>query len=993
MSSVTAELGAVQTAPITDIVCSFGTSVDTKRVTTKRFTLNPGTGQSAMEQFCEWINTFDPAAKKESSPITVGASFLQGRRLSAEIDSVTMLQLDYDAPGTTTLAAVIEAFEQGMNVCAAGMETHSSTAALPRFAVFVPLVAPCTLAQHAALLEQLRVQLGPLGNWSAETGNAVLPRFVAPNPTKGSRQLLISEGTDGLIPPPVSQATGNSTTGTAKGTAAYVDPLDMLVNESLQALMLATLDNDLLPEDSRNTYINWFAIVAAVLRGFGVRTSDPAKLPKRQRTAYDALVAWSAKSAKHASDKDAVRKEMQKQHYLRNDHAMLTIGGVLAEKLLPEGAAKLAQIVSHEPELVRALDAARNDQVATQASAVKQAGEIVQQLSANAARTEARNARIKAEDRVMHNLPAALGPLRDHLVALASQGQIKSYADLMAHPEFEFFVPQIPVIIGILQIAGFGYAPHVSLEMNSEYHSLNTQMLALAPQGSGKTTTRDLVRGVLSHTPFARSFFINRIFSDSGFYQSTYARIGPAVMLGPDEAAKQRGFGDRDLGMKHMREHYLHSFDAKPGVPIPMNEYADPQLAQKRGIITPECPYEPVFHFATHEFINSISQDQLINGEMSRNFVYMRTAGGFGAKGSILARQIGGKVKKADAKKCEAVQKKAAEFILKQWEQGPRGQTDIFNTKNATDAEYRDAMYSRFDFGNDPANRIAVSIADKDESRFNDILALLDKRLRALSGDEQWDGAFTHIHIRAVEKLCRLGVLATLLVHPTARHIDMDILEWLGDLLYLMTATWAEHILNACERMVRSDRYTPSEVESIQHYLVGEKGVLNDGMAHRVSKIAINAHSKGLRSFLKDLQQKQDGFGSVKHYAMSLMHELNIELADDPQGGRALSIKLMPAERRLNTGPSEEQGKCDNYFAKWNRPQQQQSQQSQQQQLDEVMRLNARLPMGLELWMLSEDEVNVLAKGIAPPKGWDDLLNGLMPKLPPGTEPWMLGAP
>ena len=829
---------------------------------------------SNIVDFATFVRTAPPVSDKLASRGVVGATYAGNVRENANIIACNAATLDFDAPEPGQFDAVCAVLESEDITYVA----HGTFSNHGRFAVVIPFAAPTDLIGHAAAIEDLRTRLGAYGNFAAESGRPGQLRFISPNVLYADRTVREYNGTlYAALPPAVA------ITDAPLAPLATVTPIRSFEAYSEQSspaqkrLFLLALQHNLIKPSRLDSYMEWQPLLFAGFRAWGFGLSDT--VTESQRELIEILKKWSAIHPKYRPG--CVEAKLTDYLGGKNTSNALHIHSVIAKETDTAG---LRFAISQDNsltfddiiEMTSALDKLVGSPVKLVPQAVLEAASIERQAKAT------KNAEMRLRTlTVLARLPrinARFDEFVDLMVAFATQGQ--ATRDELTETKWDHFLRPAPVILAFAQLAAMGFAPHVLFRLSPSLDpkALNLYTVGIAKAGTGKSATLNLLKHVLSHTVFKNSMCDAKLHSATGLWTNYIEKRGNIVMVVNDEAEALIGKNAQiDQHLAALHTFLKQAFDG--GVP---GQRSRPSAQVQRELAEVTAVTVSLHLSATPTLLrHDVSKNMLSDGFMSRVIVTIDER-----DQAALTRddKLDAKLKLMDTEAehgLDATIPRAVAFFNKLWKDGNHPSGDEFFTimPDQPSSDLVTIINSHFERGDLPVRYVTPPKDRALRRRFADISLRATERwvvppgLRGTDAESSVDS----LKVRAEVKLHTLATILSLIADPLATEINIDIMEWCEEFLYLSQHGFYQHLLRTAEvvSMAPSWKVSRDFIEALLP-AVSEGGVLFTGPA---TSAELNLHGGAWRKLMNNLRSEvsSDGYKT----AVAALDELNVGYTDN----------------------------------------------------------------------------------------------------------------
>lgn len=854
------------------VLCSHGT--DVKSGTVRPFQY------ASLRAFAGWIKTLPAVKSKLDSSYIVCATFSAPNRTLGNLRAVTMLQLDYDVV-TPGLREAVQAVLEALGIGFVSFDTFSNGG---KFCVLVPLSRPATIAEHAATMSYLIGELGAYANFDVASKNPVLPRFLNPNAAMSEREITLHDAPF-LVPVEAGEAEvlPDNVASIAPIPPKGVDRFAIYSNQAEpehKELFLLALRHKLLPQDRLNSYPRWFPVLFAGFRAWAINSRD---LTESQHLLLETLNVWSSADPKYV--KGCVEAKLDDWLRDRSDNNPLHIHSLLSHEIEAE---RLRTAIKEDMTLdlgtSTALMQALNRLVGTPAITV-----VSEEALNNATAERVKEAEKLAETRRMALTTLARMPaptarfaeFRDIVVELVTQGQANEHYELNPD-EWSFFLRPAPMLIGMLQIASLGFAPHILFRAGptTPPKALNLYFMNIGRAGTGKSVGIFELENILQHTVFKNSTCSTKLHSATGLWINFFEQRGNLQMVFSEEAESMIGKGKPDQHLAGLHTMVKTMFDQG----IPGRKYR-PSAQVQREIAELTAPWMALHLAATPMLLNHDMNEAMLNdGFMSRVIV------------SIDERDMSGRTEEeAIAAKLAVMRAKAGighdtshgravAFLNNLWrDSGHPAGRDFFLLMPDQDLGALSANIT--DHFNATAAQRFLTYPANEQEKFARLLVKAENRwpVPAAARDTEVGENVRSLRARAETKLNVMACVLTLIADPKATEINYELAEWVEDFLYYTQLPFYNHIVSQHETVTSlAPKYRNNE-DAITKLLpaVREGGPLFKGSAKAND---LREFSRSWRVLITSLKRAKES--PERMLAESLLSELEVIYKDGENNSR-----------------------------------------------------------------------------------------------------------
>lgn len=825
--------------------------------------------------FATFVRTAPPVSDKLASRGVVGATYAGNVRENANIVACNAATLDFDTPLDGQFDAVCALLEsEGITYVAHGTFSNHG-----RFAVVIPFAAPTDLIGHAAAIEDLRARLGAYGNFAAESGRPGQLRFVSPNVLYADRTVREYNGTLYAAAAPTTAITDAPLAPLA--TVTPIRSFEAYSEQSSPAqkrLFLLALQHNLIKPSRLDSYLEWQPLLFAGFRAWGFGLTDT--ITESQLELIEMLKKWSSLHPKYRPG--CVEAKLTDYLAGKNTSNALHIHSVIAKETDTAG---LRFVISQDGsltfddiiDLTTALDKLVGSPVKLVPQEVLQAASIERQAQAS------KNAEMRLRTlTVMARLPRInerFDEFVDLMVAFATQGQ--ATRDELNETSWDYFLRPAPVILAFAQLAAMGFAPHVLFRLSPSLDpkALNLYSVGIAKAGTGKSATLNLLKHVLSHTVFKNSMCDAKLHSATGLWTNYIEKKGNIVLVVNDEAEALIGKNAQiDQHLAALHTFLKQAFDG--GIP---GQRSRPSAQVQRELAEVAAVTVSLHLSATPTLLrNDVSKNMLTDGFMSRVIV---TIDERDSAESTRDDKLDAKLKLMDTEAehgLDVTIPRAVSFFNKLWKDGnhPAGQEFFSVMPDQPSSDLVTIINSHFERGDLPVRYVTPPKDRALRRRFADISLRATERWTVPPGLRGTDAeaAVDSLKVRAEVKLHTLATILTLIADPLATEVNVTIMDWCEEFLYLSQHGFYQHLLNtaAVVSMAPSWKVNREFVEAVRP-AVCEGGMLFAGPA-KSNELAAH-YGSAWRKLISNLRSEE----SSDRYKMAIatLDELNVGYTDN----------------------------------------------------------------------------------------------------------------
>lgn len=829
---------------------------------------------SNIVDFATFVRTAPPVSDKLASRGVVGATYAGNVRENANIIACNAATLDFDAPEPGQFDAVCAVLEsEGVTYVAHGTFSNHG-----RFAVVIPFAQPTDLIGHTAAIEDLRTRLGAYGNFAVESGRPGQLRFVSPNVLYADRMVREFDGTLYAALPPVT-----SLSDAPLAPLATVTPIRSFEAYSEQSspaqkrLFLLALQHNLIKPSRLDSYLEWQPLLFAGFRAWGFGLTDTTT--ESQLELIEMLKKWSSLHPKYRPG--CVEAKLTDYLAGKNTSNALHIHSVIAKETDTAG---LRFAISQDSsltfddtiELTAALDKLVGAPVKLVPKEVLEAATLERHAKAQrAAEMRLRTLTVLAR---LPKINERFDEFVELLVAFATQGQ--ATRDQLTETSWDYFLRPAPVVLAFAQLAAMGFAPHVLFRLSPSLDpkALNLYSVGIAKAGTGKSATLNLLKHVLSHTVFKNSMCDAKLHSATGLWTNYIEKKGNIVIVVNDEAEALIGKNAQiDQHLAALHTFLKQAFDG--GVP---GQRSRPSAQVQRELAEVAAVTVSLHLSATPVLLrDDVSKNMLSDGFMSRVIV---TIDERDVATSTRDDKLDAKLKLMDTEAehgLDVTIPRAVSFFNKLWKDGnhPAG-NDFFNIMpDQPSSDLVTIINSHFERGDLPVRYVTPPMNRALRRRFADISLRATERWVTPSGlrGTEVEAAVDSLKVRAEVKLHTLATILSLIADPLATEVNIDIMEWCEEFLYLSQYGFYQHLLNTTEVV----SMTPSWKVN-QHFIDGLRSAVREGGLLFTGPTVAGELSRDSRAWKRLINSLHTGESSDTYRsAIAALDELNVGYTDN----------------------------------------------------------------------------------------------------------------
>ena len=839
------------TAAPQPVLCAFGESV-------KSGTVKPFSFQS-LRGFAGWLKTLKPVSEKIDSAYIVGAMFSGNQRTLLTMTGATIIQLDFDKPVSPEHQSAVSAVLEGLGIGHVSFDTFSNGG---KFVTLIPLARPASAAEHKATLDWI---VRELGVYSAGLDQAsyspVLPRFVSPNAASSTRTINlhlapllepISVGEADPLPENVRNiAPIPAMPAVADRFALYADQASP---EEKQVFLLA-LRNNLLPAARLEEYPRWFPVIYAAFRAWAINSTT---LTESQQEMWETLNAWSKLHPKWKPD----ALKIKLNDWLRDRGAgaqALHIQSLISHEIDPAAlrAAVLAdssldfdsqiELMETVNKILGAPDVTvvADEALAAAATQMQAQDEAHAKLSMRGLTFIARAPKVNARFDEFINI----------LTAFTTQNKVETWE--LTEDSWDFFLRPAPVLVGLCQMYAMGFAPHVMFRLSAtiEAKALNVYFLNIAPPGTGKSATMNIIHQTLSKTVFKNLSPSYKLHSATGLWINAFEKHGGLQLVTSDEAESLIGKqNQKDQHLLALQTSVKQLYDA--GVP---GRKFRPSAQVQRELREIMAPVMNLNLAATPSLLREdIGNAMLNDGFVSRMIVSIddrpRNEESFDESVARMVELIDSKPNDT----LEHTVDHAVTFFTRSWRSveaaHPAGREFFSFMGDEDEGALADNINAHFERQDLPVRYITPPKSKEGAIAFSQIMKRAVRCWEIPPGLRGTDAEanIESLRVRSETKVCVLSSILTLVADPGATELNLDIMEWVADILYTTQAPFYRHLLSVSDSgssMFKS-RTNPGFIEKLMPALING-GPLRKGP---VKASVLREFSKAWRKLIGDLR-------------------------------------------------------------------------------------------------------------------------------------------
>ena len=588
------------------------------------------------------------------------------------------------------------------------------------------------------------------------------------------------------------------------GPYDMLDALDHMFDDAAKELFARCLTAlDPWSEDRGH----WIGIIGAGLRGWGLtphKLSNLGTLNEAEQGIITRLDAWSKNEhpptggAKKYSPNCVV---IEGRKLFKPGAKMLGLAGVV-RKAHEASAEGIGELLDGEPVL-NALANRLLGQKPTLTAAPVDPGDLAEAITERQATKQKGMALAERQAKVIHNMPACFGKMRDVVIEFATRGDIKRFEDL--DPDYEFKLDPIMAVLSIAQMYSVILGGRVWVHQRKRHAptGLNLYVLGVAPSGGGKSSRLDWIKLIMRSTPYNPTVMGSMSFSIGGFWPATYERAGFNVLQLTDEAANLIAdhAGNSGLNLASLHNSLLTAYSQSHeggvlGAPL----YSTGGKIVTNGFSDVIEPHLNIHAIGTAELTEVIAKPEFLSNGFSARFIVRIEP-------------------EADAPTKESRMKHIGESGFDDFEEIVGGEEG--NALGAAAAEFAthlndlDTKLEALGRGRGMGGLIAeLELTSEEESTPASIYKKAATELQAVPRTNQYVGfgfeiveiladaetffdpyvkdnaLLDSVRMREVEKLTKLGAIFTLGRDPSATRIDPAITRYLMEVIQLAQLDW-----------------------------------------------------------------------------------------------------------------------------------------------------------------------------------------------------------
>ena len=839
------------TAQSRQVTCAFGESV-------KSGNIKPFAFQS-IRGFAGWIKGLAPVKEKIDSAYIVGATFSGAQRTLLTMTGATMIQLDFDKPVSPEHQTAVSAVLEGLGIAHVTFDTFSNGG---KFVALVPLARPATAAEHKATLDFLVSELGVYAAGLDQASySPVLPRFVSPNAANQQRTINLREG---AFLEPVASGEADPLPQNVTRIApiparpAVADRFALYADQASpeeKQIFLFALRNNLLRQSRLEEYPQWFPVIYAAFRAWAINST---KLTEEQQEMWETLDAWSKLHPKWKPD--ALKVKLT--DWLRDR-------GAGAQSL------HIQSLISHEINPAALREAVRTDMtldfdaqidLLTTINKVLGAPDVTvvpdEVLAAAVTQMKAQDeAHAKLSLRGLTFLARApkINARFDEFITLLTSFTTQNKAEPweLTEDSWDYFLRPAPVLVGLCQMYAMGFAPHVMFRLSAAIQpkALNVYFMNIAPPGTGKSETMNIIHNVLSKTVFKNLSPSYKLHSATGLWINAFEKHGALQLVVSDEAESLIGKqNQKDQHLLALQTSVKQLYDAG----IPGRKFR-PSAQVQRELREIAAPVMSLNLAATPALLREdIGTAMLNDGFVSRMIVSIDDRPD---KNETFDESVDRKVALIGTVVNDTLEHTvaaAAKFFNDSWRSGPAAHPagrEFFSFIGDEDSDtLADNINAHFERTDMPVRFITPPKNPAGTRKFAQIMTRAVNCWEVPAGLRGTDAQsnIDSLRVRSETKVCVLSAILTLVADPAATEVDLRIMEWVADILYTTQHPFYRYLLNASDTgmSMLKHRANPSFIDKLMPAL-NPGGPLRNGP---VKSNDLRNFSKAWRKLIGDLK-------------------------------------------------------------------------------------------------------------------------------------------
>lgn len=789
----------MQTQPVAtkqEFIASFGSDVRQGRIQSFKF--------QSLKSFSGWLRNLPPVENKIESKYLVGARFSDHTRTLNTLVGATFLQLDFDKPLSPEHQSQVSALLTAEGIGHVSFETFSNGG---KFVTIIPLSRLASPAEHKATMNHVIAELGAYAAGLDQASfNPVLPRFVSPNAANSNPRNITLVELPFLVPIPSAEDFDSlpDNVQQLRQQAAPRDAFEAYCEQPSPAqkdLFLAALRGNCIAPKRLIEYKDWFPVLFAGFRAWDITGPE---LTESHRELIEALDLWSQFNSEHYKP-GCVQTKLR--DWLRDRDTSpnrLHIHSILSEET--DTAALKRQLILEGKE-----DLLKRD---TGATTVLSQAELDAASNERELRLQELNTLRLRASCILASMPTPtprMAAFADLLTDLVTQGQAEHWE--LTETEWPYFLRPAPMLIGLLQIAAMGFAPHVMFRTSPSLppKALNPYFLNIAKAGTGKSVGVKILERILGRTVFKVATCNTKLHSATGLWVNFFEKCSAQLVFSEEaEALIGKGAIDQHLGALHTALKQL--FDgAIPGVGYRPSAQVQRQINE---VVAPWCS----LHLAgTPVLLNEhVSAEMLQDGFISRLIVSIDERDqGLLSEEQLITNKLAVMNMTGDKGGLEQSIARTGGFLNRLWRDGhhPLGSEFFTLMPDSDPAEMVERIVTHFVGCANHARYISFPEDDASQLKFATLMVRAESRWAV---PESLRNTITAANIesaraRAETKLLVLSSLLTLVSNPEATVLDYDLAEWAEEFLYVVQHQFYLHLIRDNAVLTTSGKWSMNE--------------------------------------------------------------------------------------------------------------------------------------------------------------------------------------
>lgn len=421
----------------------------------------------------------------------------------------------------------------------------------------------------------------------------------------------------------------------------------------------------------------------------------------------------------------------------------------------------------------------------------------------------------------------------DLLISFATQGQ--ATAATLSETEWPYFLRPAPIVLAFAQLAAMGFAPHVLFRLSPAIapKALNLYSVGIAKAGTGKSATLNLLSLVLGNTVFKNSICDAKLHSATGLWTNYIEKKGNIVIVVNDEAESLIGKNAQvDQHLAALHTFLKQAFDG--GIP---GRKSRPSAQVQREMQEVSAVTISMHLSATPVLLSSdVSKNMLSDGFMSRVIV---TIDERDIAESSREAKLDAKMKLMDTQAeagLDVSVPTAVHFFNKLWRDGkhPAGEEFFTIMPDTPPSDLAAQINGHFERTDLPVRYVTPPHKLADRRRFADIGLRATERWvtpKGMAGTDIEAGVDS-LRVRAETKVFTLATIMSLIADPLATEVNLDIMEWCEEFLYVVQYGFYQHLIQSHDNvsMLPTYKTNPSFVDTLRP-AVRRGGILFEGPA------------------------------------------------------------------------------------------------------------------------------------------------------------------